>query len=82
MCKPGTLPGHDADDLETDNCANVYVAPIMQAREVIGRWVGRYNDERPHSSLGDKTPTEAYFKLELGSSLGSCSGMSRQGRAA
>jgi len=53
-----------------------------QAREVIGHWVGRYNDERPHSSLGDKTPTEAYFNLELGSSLGSFPGMSRQGRAA
>ncbi len=53
-----------------------------QAREVIGHWVGRYNDERPHSSLDDKTPTEAYFNLELGSSLGSCPGMSRRDRAA
>ena len=28
-----------------------------QARQVIGRWVSRYNDERPHSSLDDKIPT-------------------------
>jgi putative transposase len=53
-----------------------------QAREVIGRWVSRYNDERPHSSLDDKTPTEAYFNLEPGSSPGSCPGMTRQDRAA
>ena len=53
-----------------------------QARDTIGRWVSRYNDERPHSSLDDKTPTEAYFNLELGSSLGSFPGMSRQRRAA
>ena len=53
-----------------------------QARKVIGTWVSRYNDERPHSSLGDKTPTEAYFYLELGSSLDSCPGMSRQDHAA
>ena len=33
-------------------------------------------------AFDDKTPTEAYFNLELGSSLGSCPGMSRQGRAA
>jgi len=53
-----------------------------QARETIGAWVGHYNDERPHSSLGEKTPTETYFNLELGSSLGSCPGMSPQDCAA
>ena len=52
------------------------------AREVIGRWISRYNDERPHSSLDDRTPTEAYFNLELGSSLGSCPEMTRRSRAA
>ena len=41
-----------------------------QARKVIGDWIRKYNDERPHSSLGDKTPTEAYWNLEIGSSLG------------
>ena len=66
-------------------CESVYLHELetgSQARDVIGRWVRRYNDERPHSSLDDKTPTEAYFNLELGSSLGSCPGMTRQGRAA
>ena len=64
---------------------NIYLHELetgSQAREVIGRWVNRYNDERPHSSLDDKTPTEAYLNLELGSSLGNCPGMSRQDRAA
>ena len=27
---------------------------------VIGEWIGFYNAERPHSSLGGKTPAEAY----------------------
>jgi len=53
-----------------------------QTREVISRFVNRYNDERPHSSLDGKTPTEACFNLELGSSLGSCPEMARQGRTA
>ena len=53
-----------------------------QAREMIGTWVGHYNDERPHSSLEDKTPTEVYFNLEIGSFPGSCPGMSSRGIAA
>ncbi len=31
-----------------------------QAREEIGIWMTYYNEDRPHSSLGDKTPAEAY----------------------
>ncbi|MBI3793940.1 MAG: transposase, partial [Nitrospinae bacterium] len=27
----------------------------------IGGWIAYYNSERPHSSLGDKTPDEAYI---------------------
>lgn len=34
-----------------------------EARTVIGKWLGEYNEERPHSSLDDKTPYEAYWKL-------------------
>jgi putative transposase len=34
-----------------------------EAREGLGRWFRRYNEERPHSSLDDKTPYEAYFNL-------------------
>lgn len=35
-----------------------------EARDGIGKWFERYNERRPHSSLDDKTPDEAYFKLE------------------
>ncbi len=31
------------------------------ARRVIGDWLSFYNNERPHSSLDDKTPSEAYW---------------------
>lgn len=34
-----------------------------EAREVIGRWVELYKRKRPHSSLDDRTPYEAYFAL-------------------
>jgi putative transposase len=30
------------------------------AERVIGKWIGFYNTERPHSSLDGKTPSEAY----------------------
>jgi len=53
-----------------------------QTRDVIGRWVGRYNDQRPPSSLDDRTTTEASFDLELGTSLVACPGMYRRTRAA
>ena len=34
-----------------------------EARDGIGRWVEMYNKKRPHSSLDDRTPHEAYFGL-------------------
>lgn len=34
-----------------------------EARKGIGKWFGRYNQERPHSSLDDRTPYEAYWNL-------------------
>lgn len=37
-----------------------------QAKDGIGKWFYRYNKERPHSSLDDKTPYEAYWKLPIG----------------
>ena len=58
------------------------LATGSEAREVIGHWSSRYNDERPHSSLDGRTPTEVYFDLELGSSLGSCPEMTPRTRAA
>ena len=34
-----------------------------EARKGIDNWIRRYNEERPHSSLDDKTPHEAYWNL-------------------
>lgn len=34
-----------------------------EARKGIGKWIRRYNEKRPHSSLDDKTPHEAYWNL-------------------
>lgn len=34
-----------------------------ETREGINKWIRRYNEERPHSSLDDKTPKEAYWNL-------------------
>ncbi len=31
-----------------------------ETRGGIGRWIGLYNQERPNSSLGGRTPDEAY----------------------
>ena len=31
-----------------------------QARKILGSWFSSYNEERPHSSLDDRTPNEAY----------------------
>jgi putative transposase len=43
-----------------------------QARRAIGRWIDMYNHVRPHSSLDDRTPVEAYRELPIGSALGTC----------
>ena len=34
-----------------------------EAKSGIDKWAKRYNEERPHSSLDDKTPHEAYWNL-------------------
>lgn len=34
-----------------------------ETRNGIGKWFKRYNEERPHSSLDDRTPYEAYWNL-------------------
>jgi len=34
-----------------------------EARHGIGNWIRKYNVERPHSSLDDRTPHEAYWNL-------------------
>jgi putative transposase len=35
-----------------------------EARRGIGRWVDHYDQERPHSSLGGRTPDEAYHGID------------------
>lgn len=47
----------------------VYLHAFETGSEVksgIGKWFNRYNTERPHSSLDDKTPYEAYWNLPIG----------------
>ena len=34
-----------------------------EMRQGLKRWINYYNTERPHSSLDDKTPDEAYWQL-------------------
>jgi len=34
---------------------------VSDARTSIGRYLNFYNGRRPHSSLDDKTPDQAYF---------------------
>lgn len=34
---------------------------VREARASIGKYLGFYNQKRPHASLDDKTPDEAYF---------------------
>jgi putative transposase len=34
---------------------------VSEARASIGRYLGFYNNRRPHSSLDGKTPDQAYF---------------------
>ena len=36
----------------------------FKAERVIGEWIGFYNTERPHSSLGGQTPAEAYGAMQ------------------
>ena len=37
---------------------------VGQARTSIGKYLEFYNRKRPHSSLDDRTPDDAYFKRE------------------
>jgi putative transposase len=34
---------------------------FLPMRRGLGTWIGFYNSARPHSSLDDRTPDEAYF---------------------
>ena len=37
---------------------------VRDAQADIGLWMSYYNQERPHSSLGDLTPGEAYQRWQ------------------
>jgi putative transposase len=42
-----------------DECLNMHVFhSVAEARIVLGAYRQQYNEERPHSSLGYRTPTE------------------------
>jgi putative transposase len=48
-----------------DECSNVnWVRNLTDARAKIGAWRDEYNGERPHSSLGDRTPNESAAVLK------------------
>src|SRR5579859_768703 len=47
-----------------DECLNLHwFTNVADARRIIGRWLMDYNDDRPHSSLGYRTPTQ--FRGEI-----------------
>jgi putative transposase len=36
-----------------------------KAQTGIGRWIGYYNADRPHSTFGGRTPDEVYARQEI-----------------
>jgi putative transposase len=54
---------------------------LAQARIALGCWRADYNDARPHSQLGWKTPTEfAFTCLRDGSGAALCRGLRASSR--
>ena len=50
----------------TDECLNEEIFDsLADARRTLALWRYDYNNVRPHSSLGNKTPAEARRALEL-----------------
>jgi putative transposase len=52
-----------------DECLNVHwFANVEEARAMIADWRRDYTQVRPHSSLGDRTPSEfaAAFSIQTG----------------
>lgn len=47
-----------------DECLNEnYFTSLLDAQATIEAWRKDYNETRPHSSLGDLTPTEFAMKM-------------------
>ncbi len=42
-------------------CVSPLLESVAEARASLGRYLIFYNAKRPHSSLGARTPDEAYF---------------------
>ena len=53
-----------------------------EARAGIGRWVDHYNQDRPHSSLSDRTPDEAYHQIDRSTGPGLRPGFQKDRTAA
>jgi putative transposase len=50
----------------TDECLNEEIFDTLaDARRILALWRYDYNNVRPHSSIGNKTPAEARRALEL-----------------
>jgi putative transposase len=53
-----------------EECLNQHwFGSLEEAREILEKWRIDYNTERPHSSLGDRTPAEnlaRWYDLETG----------------
>ena len=56
----GSMPWHECVYLNAFDT-------ISDAQMAIGRWMRYYNEAQPHSTFGDRTPSEVYaanFKQE------------------
>ncbi len=53
----------------------------FKAERVIGDWLDFYNTERPHSSLDDKTPAEAYWRDRPGDMMDKADALTTYPRA-
>jgi putative transposase len=57
--------GESFNDKFRDECLNLeWFHSLAEARVIIQRWRQYYNEERPHSSLGYRTPAEFHLAWE------------------
>lgn len=53
-----------------DEILDVYLfSSLSQVRELTHNWIIEYNEERPHDSLGERTPLEHFTQHAMGSSF-------------
>jgi putative transposase len=61
---PGETTSSSSGSGARSNTKRVYLKAydsVAQARAALGRYLAFYNSKRPHSSLGARTPDQAYF---------------------